>query len=596
MTNKGPTGPQHCVSGVYNASGIALTDAQQAPVQMDSTGKILVNAGTITASLGGFTPSGTYTSPLSVSSTTGNTAINGSDPVQVVTNTGSVTAYVNLGASNAVTATTSDIPISAGASVALTVGSNTYLAAITSTGSTTLNIAGGSGLLTGIAGSPSVSGSNPAAGSTGSAVPSSASYDGLNVGGTLRGQTGVNPSGSVYAAQTDLSSVGGTTLVLGQAAMSASLPVAIASNQSAFPVSINQATPGTTNLVDASNFPVTVDTNAGAAGASTLRVAIATGGATPLPTGAATSANQPTNSAQGATTSGQTGNLAMGAASTSAPSYSNGQTNPLSLDLAGNLRVNVVTGGAGGGAVFGPTAVGSAAANPPVLLGGTANAGAAGNVQVAKVDSSGNLYTSTVLAAGSAAIGSITNTVFAVTQGTAASLNATVVGTGTFAVQAAVPSVSATGSAVPADGDYLGLLAKTSNPTAASDGNLVGAMGDKLGRLVTVIGNVRDNKASNTITLSSTSSATLVAGIASTFNDIYGLIAANQSATGVTMTLSSSSGATGIPIYIPANDTRGFMLPSSDGLKQNTVNTNWTAALSAGSITVKATALYVKNI
>jgi hypothetical protein len=80
------------------------------------------------------------------------------------------------------------------------------------------------------------------------------------------------------------------------------------------------------------------------------------------------------------------------------------------------------------------------------------------------------------------------------------------------------------------------------------------------------------------------------------YNDIYGLIAANQSATGVTMTLSSSSGATGIPIYIPANDTRGFMLPSSDGLKQNTVNTNWTAALSAGSITVKATALYVKNI
>src|SRR6185503_8924423 len=41
--------------------------------------------------------------------------------------------------------------------------------------------------------------------------------------------------------------------------------------------------------------------------------------------------------------------------------------------------------------VAGPTAVGSAAANPPVLFGGTANGGAAGNVQVAKVDSSGFL-------------------------------------------------------------------------------------------------------------------------------------------------------------------------------------------------------------
>ena len=41
----------------------------------------------------------------------------------------------------------------------------------------------------------------------------------------------------------------------------------------------------------------------------------------PLPTGAATSANQPTNAAAASTTSGQTGNLAMGAVTTAAPSY-----------------------------------------------------------------------------------------------------------------------------------------------------------------------------------------------------------------------------------------------------------------------------------
>src|SRR6185437_1417070 len=46
-------------------------------------------------------------------------------------------------------------------------------------------------------------------------------------------------------------------------------------------------------------------------------------------------------------------------------------------------------GGGSSGAVFGPTAVGSAAANPPVLIAGTANAGATGNVQVAKVSASG---------------------------------------------------------------------------------------------------------------------------------------------------------------------------------------------------------------
>lgn len=41
---------------------------------------------------------------------------------------------------------------------------------------------------------------------TGAAVPSWADYLGLNVAGTLRGWTGVNPSGSIYAAQVDIAS------------------------------------------------------------------------------------------------------------------------------------------------------------------------------------------------------------------------------------------------------------------------------------------------------------------------------------------------------------------------------------------------------
>jgi hypothetical protein len=41
---------------------------------------------------------------------------------------------------------------------------------------------------------------NNAAGSTGSAVPGAASYDAINVGGTLRGLTGSNPTGTTYAA------------------------------------------------------------------------------------------------------------------------------------------------------------------------------------------------------------------------------------------------------------------------------------------------------------------------------------------------------------------------------------------------------------
>lgn len=79
-------------------------------------------------------------------------------------------------------------------------------------------------------------------------------------------------------------------------------------------VGIDQTTPGTTN-------GVVVNSSV-------------------LPTGAATAALQPSNSAIGSTTSGQTGNLAMGAVTTAAPSYTTGQTNPLSLTTAGALRVD----------------------------------------------------------------------------------------------------------------------------------------------------------------------------------------------------------------------------------------------------------------
>ena len=71
-------------------------------------------------------------------------------------------------------------------------------------------------------------------------------------------------------------------------------------------------------------------------------------GTVSLPTGAATSALQPTNAGQASTTSGQTGHLVMGAATTGAPTYVTGQTDPISLDLAGNVRVNCATGCAAG--------------------------------------------------------------------------------------------------------------------------------------------------------------------------------------------------------------------------------------------------------
>lgn len=156
----------------------------------------------------------------------------------------------------------------------------------------------------------------------------------------------------------------------------------------------------------------------------------------------------------------------------------------------------------------------------------------------------------------------------------------------------------ATGSAVPANAVYKGLQARTSNPSAATEGNTVGAIADKLGRQVVVIGNVRDNKGNQVTTItSSTSETTVVTAVASTFLDVYGCIVTNSSATATNVTFKdSTAGTTQYQIYVPAGETRGFMLPSSDAFKQTTVNNNWTATCGTSVASVVITMLYVKNI
>ena len=61
---------------------------------------------------------------------------------------------------------------------------------------------------------------NAAVSATGSGVPGSASYGGLNLSGNIVGQTAANPSGSIYAGQVDLASVAGTTTDTGAGASS----------------------------------------------------------------------------------------------------------------------------------------------------------------------------------------------------------------------------------------------------------------------------------------------------------------------------------------------------------------------------------------
>ena len=539
--------PDNCPSATYNASGVSLSDRQETALQCDAQGQLKI-AGNITASLGGFQPSGTYTTPLSVSSTSSNTAISGSDPVQMITNVGSVTAYVNLGTSAAVVATTSDIPISAGASVPLTVGSNTYLAAITASSTTTLNIAGGTGLLTGIAGSPSVSGSNPAAGSTGSAVPASASYSAVNVAGTLRGQTGVNPSGSVYAAQFDVASIGGTTVSASSGVLNVS-SVLTAGTALIGKVGIDQTTPGSTNAVDATNFPATVDAGAGNSSSSTVRVVVATNQAAvaisaaslPLPTGAATAAKQP------------------------------------ALGTAGSASSDVLT-------IQGITSMTPLS----VSQSGTWTVGISASQSIAVTQGTASSLNATVVGTGTFAVQAAQSGTWNITN-----VSGTVsLPTGAATAANQILATAATAATVPADAVYDGLLGKTALPTAVSDGQLVGAMADKYGRQI-VRGAPRELLVTAAISTTGTSGTLLGSQGTGVYADLYRLVIANSSAAAVLVSI--LDGTNTYAFEVPANGTVGFSGAAADAIPAASTATAWTYTVASGTTTIYISAQFILN-
>lgn len=272
------------------------------------------------------------------------------------------------------------------------------------------------------------------------------------------------------------------------------------------------------------------------------------------------------------------------------------------------------------------------------------------SISAAATSDSSVVQLGSALPAGSAVIGHViadSGSTTAVTQATAANLNATVVGTGTFAAQATLQTqtdtvmvgginvkeinavaplmgngttgtgsqrvtiasdntaftVNATSSGVTASGSSLtaspvteGGLAKTANPTAVADGQVVNALFDKLGKQV-VVGSVRDLKVNQITTITaSTSETTVLTAVASTFLDVYGCIVTNTSATAVTVAFKdSTSGTTQFNVAVPAGDTRGFMLPEGGAIKQGTVNNNWSATTQSVS-SVIITMLAVKNI
>lgn len=237
--------------------------------------------GSVTAGTA-FVPTGNAT--LAVSNVSARVALPSAGPTALITNTGNVPVYVKFG-DVTVTAATTDTPIPAQQSIALNIGSNTYIAAITASGTSNITVSTGTGI-------PSMAGGGSSGGGSTNVTANAASPTWVEGSST-------NPlSGDLHGALRVLvdDSTGN--------------PVDWTA-----PVPVTQS--GTWNITNIS-------------------------GTVSLPTGASTEASLvKIPLAQGSTTSGQSGPLIQGAVTTAAPTYTTAQTSPLSLTTGGALRVDV---------------------------------------------------------------------------------------------------------------------------------------------------------------------------------------------------------------------------------------------------------------
>lgn len=333
-------------------------------------------------------------------------------------------------------------------------------------------------------------------------------------------------------------------------------------------VSIDQTTPGTTNLVAlAANQSVnntqvagtTIDVNSGSKSAGTIRVVLATDQPSltnkllVTPDSVALPANQSVNISQ---INGVT------------PLMGNGATG------TGSQRVTI----ASDNTAFSVNATLSAETTKVI---GTVNIAAS---QTIAVTNAGTFATQPTIQTGTNSIGKISDITTSVTPGTAAANlgkaeDAAAASGDTGVMALGVRNDSLTATQTNANGDYGALSIDTS-------GILIIAGAPRLlkGRQVTTI-------------TSSTAETTILTSVASTFLDIYGLILTNTSATVTKVSVrDATAGGTITVLEVPPTDTRGFMLPLDSAIPQAAVTNNWTAQCGTSVASLEVTVLYVKRV
>ena len=159
-----------------------------------------------------------------------------------------------------------------------------------------------------------------------------------------------------------------------------------------------------------------------------------------------------------------------------------------------------------------------------------------------------------------------------------------------FAADVPVKGTTAADAALTSAPVTVGGRAANALPTAVSNADVVNAMLDLYGRQI-IRAAPRELLGKQYTALTNGSVTAIVTADASHKLDLYGLVISNTTASAVDVLIEDVS-ADVFTITVPADDTRGFMLPVDAAIPQAAVNTAWNAT---GANGVNITALFVKN-
>ena len=142
-------------------------------------------------------------------------------------------------------------------------------------------------------------------------------------------------------------------------------------------------------------------------------------------------------------------------------------------------------------------------------------------------------------------------------------------------------------------------IARTTNPTATSDGGVVNAAYDDLGRQIVVPIQVRDLIATAYASTATLAEVSLLAAAAGVFHDLISLTASNETAAAVVLDIRDvTAGNVVASLTVPASGSASMEFATP--LPQGNVGNAWTIQNGgSGDISttvVNVTALFAKNI